>query len=230
MEGRRGRVFRIRNPVLLPFPALEKEASVKVLKNVVLALLVLFALVAAGGFLIPSGYRVERSVTIQAPAEVVFDQVNDLRKNEAWSPWKDTTMKITYGPNTVGEGATSSWESENMGRGSQTIEESVPNDSIAVFLDFKEMGTAEAHWSFRSGGDGVTVTQAMTGEAGMNPIRRYMNLMMDKMIGPYFEKGLAGLKEISEAEAARIKSDEAARAAAPADSASTVPGAAAPAP
>lgn len=191
----------------------------KVLKNVVLALIVLIALVAVGGFLIPSGYRVERSVMVQAPVEVVFDQVNDLRKNEAWSPWKDPTMQITYSPNSAGKGATSSWESENMGRGSQTIEESVPSKSIDIFLDFKEMGTARAHWTFEESGEGVKVTQAMTGDAGMNPMKRYLNLAMDKMIGPHFERGLASLKEVSEAEAARGGSGDAAQSEAPASSA-----------
>jgi hypothetical protein len=210
----------MRDYYLSPHP--KKEAFLKVLKNIVLALLVLIALVAVGGFLIPSGYQVERSVTVKAPAEVVFDQVNDLRKNEAWSPWKDPTMKITYGPNTVGKGAMSSWESENMGRGSQTIEESVPAKSIDIHLDFKEMGTAKARWTFEEGGEGVKVTQTMTGDAGMNPMKRYMNLMMDRMIGPHFERGLASLKQVSESEAA-------AQGAAPADSAMPDSGATAPA-
>lgn len=183
-------------------------------------------IVALGiGFLLPSEYKVERSVVIQAPIDVVFDQVNDLKKNEAWSPWKDSTMKITYGDITVGKGATSSWESKNMGNGSQTIEESVPNASIRTYLDFKEMGHAYGHWTFKQEGEGVQVTQGMSGDQGMNPVKRYFALMMDKMIGPYFEQGLTALKQVSEAQAAvleKAKAEaEAAAAAQTADSSAT---------
>lgn len=174
----------------------------KILKNIVIALAVLFALLAAIGLLLPSAYKVERSVTIQAPVEVVFDQVNDLRKNEAWSPWKDPTMTITYSEPSAGKGASSTWTSKDMGNGTQTIEESVPNSTIDIHLDFGSMGTAKAKWIFAQEGDAVKVTQQMYGDQGMNPVKRYMNLMMDKMVGPYFEKGLASLKQVSEAKAA----------------------------
>ena len=35
----------------------------------------------------PSEVRVERTATIAAPPAVVFAQVNDFHKWEAWSPW-----------------------------------------------------------------------------------------------------------------------------------------------
>ena len=36
-------------------------------------------------------------------------------------------------------------------------------------------------------------------DLGGNPVNRYFGLIMDKMIGPDFEEGLAKLKEIAEA-------------------------------
>lgn len=196
-----------------------------ILKKILMGLIILIAALAVVGMLLPSAYKVERSVVINAPAEIVFDQVNDLQKTEAWSPWKDPTMKITYGPVTAGKGASSSWESKDMGSGSQTIVESVPNSSVKIFLDFKAMGTANAAYALAPEGGAVKVTQEMTGDAGMNPVKRYMNLVMDKMLGSMFEKGLAGLKSVSEAEAARIKTEAAlAAAAAPADSSAVTAG------
>ena len=35
----------------------------------------------------PSDFRVARSITIAAPPEQVFPQVNELRNWEAWNPW-----------------------------------------------------------------------------------------------------------------------------------------------
>lgn len=182
----------------------------KILKNIVIVIFALIAVLALVGLLLPGTTKVERSVVIQAPAEVIFDQVNDLKKNEAWTPWKDPTMKITYGPVTEGKGATSSWASENMGNGTMTIVESVPSTSIALDLDFGSMGGAKAFWAFAPEGEGVKVTETMTSEAGMNPVMRWMGLMSDKLIGPYYEKGLASLKTVSEALAAEIKAEQAA--------------------
>ena len=183
----------------------------KIVKNIVLGLIILVAVLAIIGLVaLPKVSNVERSLVINAPAEVIFDQVNDLKKADVWSPWKDPTMKITFGPVTEGKGATTSWESEQMGKGTQTIEESVPASSIKIGLDFGSMGSAKALWAFTPEGDGVKVTETMVSDAGMNPIKRWMSLMSDKMVGPYFDKGLASLKQISETRAAEIKAEQAA--------------------
>lgn len=182
----------------------------KILKNIVIVIVVLVAVLALVGLLLPGTSKIERSVVIQAPAEVAFDQVNDLKKNEAWSPWKDPTMKITYGSVTEGKGAMSSWSSKDMGNGTMTIVESVPASKIDLDLDFGSMGVAKALWTFAPEGDGVKVTETMTSEAGMNPAKRWMGLLSDKMVGPYFEKGLAALKTVSESRAAEIMAEQAA--------------------
>ncbi len=204
----------------------------KILKNIIIALVVLVAALAVIGLLLPSVSKVQRSAVITAPADVIFDQVNDLKKNEAWSPWKDPTMKLTYGAVTEGKGAMSSWTSKDMGNGTMTISESVPASSINVDLDFGGMGKALATWTFVPEGDAVKVTEIMTSNAGMNPFKRWMSLASDKMVGPYFERGLASLKTVSEARAAEIEKEKAATAqasATPADEEKAAPGAATPA-
>lgn len=183
----------------------------KILKNIVLGVVALVVLLAVIGLVaLPRQSAVTRSVVIAAPADVIFEQVNDLKKNEAWSPWKDPTMKITYGPVTEGVGAMSSWTSKDMGKGTMTIEEAVPSSSLKIGLDFGAMGTAKALWTFVSEGDNVKVTEVMASDAGMNPAKRWMSLMSDHMVGPYFEKGLAALKSVSEARAAEVKAQQAA--------------------
>jgi hypothetical protein len=42
----------------------------------------------------PADFRVTRSASIDAPPEVVFAQVNDLRKWNDWSPWGYTFKVI----------------------------------------------------------------------------------------------------------------------------------------
>lgn len=182
----------------------------RILKNLFIAAIVLVVILAAIGLMLPSAYKVERSAVIQAPVEIIFDQVNDLKKSENWSPWKasDPTVKISYGAVTVGKGATSSWTSEKSGDGTMTIIESNANQDVQTALDIKRMGTAVGYSTFNPEGQGVRVTQGFRGDQGWNLAGRYMNLMMEKMVGPYFEKGLAKLKEISEAEAARVKTEQ----------------------
>lgn len=161
------------------------------------AALILILVSGVGCF--PEEARVERSIEINAPIAVVFDHVNDLKKNEAWSPWaaEDDTMVTAYGPITRGVGASTSWTSENMGSGSMKITESAPNSSIKVMLDFEEEGQASGYWNFEQQGDTVKVTwgffQKPEGFGG-----KVFSLMIDSFVGPYYEKGLAKLKEIAE--------------------------------
>lgn len=200
----------------------------RIVRGIVIALAVIIAVLAGIGFMLPSAYKVERSATIAAPAEVVFEQVNNLKKNEAWSPWmkNDPTLKVAYSGPEAGVGASSSWTSEHSGSGSQTIRESVPNQSITTYLDFGEMGNANGLWTFTQEGEATRVTQAMMGDAGKNPFKHLMNLAIDKMIGKYFEQGLASLKDVSEKRAAEAKAEQA--AAAPAEEAPAAPPAAPP--
>ena len=187
----------------------------KAMKNIFFGLIGLIMLASIIGLLaLPRISTVERSLVMQAPAEVIFNQVNDLKKNAAWTPWKDPTMVVTYGSVFEGKGATSSWVSEKMGSGTMTIAESVPFSAIHVDLDFGGMGTAKVLWTFVSEGENVKVTEVMTSDAGMNPAKRWMSLLTEKMIGSAYEKGLASLKQVSDIRAAEIKVEQATQQAA----------------
>ena len=171
----------------------------KVIKSIGIGLLVLVIVVVAVGFLLPAEFTLSRSTTINAPIEVVFDQVVDLEKNEAWSPWAkaDPTMKMSYGEKTVGTGASYTWTSEKSGDGKLTIREVEQNQRILNDIDFGGQA-ATGHWDFEASGEGTKVTWSMKGDAGGNIIGRYMGLMVDMMAGPQFELGLAELKKIAE--------------------------------
>lgn len=142
---------------------------------------------------------VERSIVINAPVAVIFDNVNTLKKNEAWSPWiaSDPTMKVTYNDIPSGVGASSSWTSEDSGAGTQTITAVEPNKSITTNLDFQEQGTSQAFWKFEETPEGVKVTWSFKGKAeGLGD--RIFAMFIDSILGEYYENGLAKLKEVSE--------------------------------
>jgi hypothetical protein len=172
----------------------------KTLKVVTIVLVTLVLVFVGGGLVMPRGYRVERSERIQAPVEVVFSQVNDLRKWEGWSPWKaaDPTMKITYSDQPVGQGGSYSWKGNGAGEGTLTILGSVDLSRIETKIDFGELGGSSGSWDFTYE-DGIT--SVVWGFSGENPglFGGWLTLMMDGMVGPQFEEGLRRLKKVAEA-------------------------------
>ena len=173
--------------------------TMRILKRILVGLAIFMALFFLIGSMLPTRYETERSIVISAPVEKVFDQVNDLKKNENWSPWirADDTMKLEFGSQTTGQGAHYSWTSENSGSGKLAISKSVANERIETDIDFIEQGKASGYWKFEPSGETVKVTWGFYGE-NEDVLGRYFGLMMDTLVGADFEKGLAELKRVSE--------------------------------
>lgn len=151
----------------------------------------------------PSEFRVTRSATIAAPPAVVFAQVNDLGKWDAWSPWAklDPNAKHTFEGPPAGPGAKMSWSGNNkVGAGNMTITESRPPEFLRFHLEFLKpfAATNTTEFTFQSAGQQTTVTWNMVGQA--NFISQAVGLFMDcdKMVGGQFEQGLAQLKTVAE--------------------------------
>jgi Polyketide cyclase / dehydrase and lipid transport len=170
-------------------------------------LIVLVGLVAA--FLIvvalqPSGYVIARTKTMTATPAVVFAQVNDLHKWEAWSPWAklDPAAKNTFEGPQEGTGAVFRWAgNDQVGEGSMSITESKPGELVRIRLDFlKPMaGTSESQFTFAKDGNDTKVTWSMTGKNDFIGKAFCLFMNMDRMLGGQFEKGLTSLKGVVEA-------------------------------
>lgn len=170
---------------------------------VVAVLAIVFVIVVASR---PDDFRVSRSASFAAPPSIIFPHVNDFHKWQAWSPWAkiDLDCKYTYEGAVAGVGASFSWVGNSkVGQGRMTILESRSNDLIRIKLEFLKpfKATNIAEWTFRNEGTSTAVTWAMTGKN--NFLFKAVSLFMDceKMVGPQFERGLADLKKIVEAEA-----------------------------
>jgi hypothetical protein len=173
----------------------------------VAVLIVLFVIFVATR---PSGFHVERSITINAPPENVFAQVNDFRAWGAWSPWekKDPDMKRTYGATTAGPGATYAWAGNgNVGEGKMTIERSERPSQVAIRLDFFKpfAGTNAATFNFTPAPSGTKVTWAMDGHCNFITKGIGVFMSMDRMIGPDFESGLSAMKSVAESGGANTR-------------------------
>jgi len=165
----------------------------------IVALLVLFFVV---GFLLPREARVERSVEIDALPQDVFAMVNDFQQFNRWQPWAlidPSTRYVFEGPST-GAGSRMLWRSDHpqVGDGMQEIVESLPYSKVRALLDFGTGGIAYANYVIEAREDGSVLTWTLETDMGSNPLGRYVGLMMDGMIGPSYEQGLANLKAILE--------------------------------
>ncbi len=152
-------------------------------------------------FFLPDKASLERSVVVDAPQQKVFNQVNELKNWEKWSPFSqaDPTINIAYEGKTVGEGAKYSWKSENSGAGYLQIKESNPPHSLGTYVYFGEQGDGNGFWRFEPVSNNQTkVTWGFNTEFGMNPFQKYFGLMLDRMLGPSYETGLENLKKVSE--------------------------------
>ncbi len=172
--------------------------------NILVAALVIAVVFVMMVFLQPAEFKVTRSATFVVPPEVVFAQVNNLRKWEAWSPWAklDPNAKKTYTGPGSGVGAAYAWSGNNkVGTGRMTITESSPYDLVRFQLEFLKPFKAAhiAEFTFKAEGHQTTATWSMSGEN--NFMGKAMNLILncEKVVGRQFEQGLARMKSLVEA-------------------------------
>ncbi len=175
----------------------------KTLKIIALVVAVLIAGVLAYAATKPDTFRVQRTVTIQAPPEKIFPLINELPRWKEWSPYekKDPAMKRTFSGPAGGKGASYAWEGNNeVGQGRMEIAETTPPSKVIIDLHFLKPfeGRNTAEFTLDRKGEATNVTWSMYGPAPYltKLISTFCN--MDSMIGDDFAAGLASLKALAE--------------------------------
>lgn len=154
----------------------------------------------------PSDFRVSRSRTVAAPADVVYGYVNDFHKWTEWSPWekRDPALKREYSGPPAGPGASYHWVGNNqVGEGRMTITESRPPQSVAIRLEFIKPWTATntAQFEFTPTSSGTDVTWTMTGTKNFMAKAFGLLVDVDKLVGTDFDRGLENLDTVTGAAA-----------------------------
>lgn len=170
--------------------------AVRILTLILAALAVAVLVIA---LLLPDHAEVERSVVIAAPPAKVFAQVDGMRAFQALSPWTRLDAGTHYqfsGPDR-GVGSTMRWESDNaqVGAGSQEITVSKADSYVETKLDFGDQGGGVASFSLSPDGAGTRLTWRFRTEFGNDLFGRWFGLMLDRFLGPSYERGLKTLKE-----------------------------------
>ena len=173
----------------------------RLLRRLLTIIVVLALILTATAFLLPREVTITRETTIAAPADTIFAFVNSPKTASGWSPWtsKDPAMTVSYEGPAEGVGARMVWTSAVLGDGTQEIVTSDPGKTVTSTLTFGGMAPSTATLALAPEDTATKVTWSITSDMGMNPIGRWMGLLMlDRWIGPDFETGLANLKSLAE--------------------------------
>ena len=172
----------------------------KILGVIVLVILILGVVAIIFG---PTDMHMERKITIDAPAEVVFLELNGFRTFDQYSAWSevDTTAVILIeGPNS-GVGASYSWASDNseLGVGQIEIIESNQNAMVKSKMSFEGYpGSPIAGWLLEEA-EGKTVLTYTYDETDISGIWKLFSYGTEGMLGPKYERTLEKLKSRIEA-------------------------------
>jgi hypothetical protein len=175
----------------------------KSLKTVFLAFVAAVAVLLLIGFLLPSSWKVQRSIVIQAAPEKIYPFVANFKAG--WPQWsafdfEDPQIKYSYSGAEEGVGAQREWQSPKMGDGSQEITKADPSGGVEFDLKMKRSRfVMKGKIAFEKAEGGTKVTWTDSGSVGSNPIYHYMAAMLDTMMGKSFERSLAALKAKAEA-------------------------------
>ena len=164
----------------------------KYLKYFFFLLLAAIIGIAIYGALLDSDYDIQRSRIIKAPAEVIFDNVNDFKTWENWNPWleKDPTMVTSYNDTISGVGANYSWKGKD-GSGSIKTISVTANKEIIQQIDFSYESTPEVYWNFTEVDEGTEVTWGMRGKISFG--EKFSWLFkggLEKNMIPIYDSGL----------------------------------------
>jgi uncharacterized protein YndB with AHSA1/START domain len=175
--------------------------EVIVILAIVLAVAIAIVLILAATK--PDTFRIERSATIDAPAERIFSVLSDFHQWTGWSPWehKDPALKRSYSGAERGKGAIYGWEgNKDVGTGRMEILEANAPSKLAIKLDFFKPFEAHntAEFTMLPQGGATNVHWVMHGPATFMSKVMQVFINLDKMVGKDFETGLSNLKRLTE--------------------------------
>lgn len=176
----------------------------RILKIVGITLLILIGIPLIVALFVSNDVNYEKSIEINAPIEMVWENVNSLSDMDKWSPWNqyDPTMKkeIIGTDGTVG--AKQIWESDvdEVGNGSQTIAKLDAPNLIETDLKFLTPYESEAkgYVKLEEKDNKTIATWGFSSEMPypVNLMKLFTN--MEDMMDKDWNNGLTKLKEISE--------------------------------
>lgn len=145
-------------------------------------------------------YRVQRSTTIAAPTDQVFQTVTDYRTWPNWSPWlcMEPNAQLTFSDDASSVGAVYSWQGELVGEGEIEHKQLEAPRSIDDEIRFAKpfRSTARVSFDLEDAQEGTRITWHMGGKLPW--FLFWMRPQLETFIGMDYERGLKMLKEYVE--------------------------------
>jgi len=156
-------------------------------------MIVLFLVIA---LFMPTKYYIERTIDINAPIDLVYNQVADLNNYHEWNPWAKQDSKAIHSVEGSGIGQVYKWKGDTIGEGSLTNVKYIENKQIDQDLVFISPWESKAYngVKFEPIPNGTKVIWIMEGDLDY-PIGRYMKTMIESQVTKDFDNGLRFLKE-----------------------------------
>ncbi|HNY06745.1 MAG TPA: SRPBCC family protein [Bacteroidales bacterium] len=182
----------------------------KLFRIIIAWFLAIIAVLAAGSYLLPKTYLIERSIIISADKALVYKYISHLQLWTEWIPWKtdsDTSLKHTFVGFDGENGTAYLWDSEMKGKGKLVLDKLETNKYVHYQLSIND-GTfkSEGKITINSQGQEKTVVKWMDkNDLGYNPITRYTRLFFKQKLTPDLENSLKKLKKLCETASNNIK-------------------------
>lgn len=171
-------------------------------KKIAIPLIFAVLLAFGVGLALPRTWRVEQHIVIDAPPELIYRYLVDLRRWQDWSVWTramDPLVRNTYEGPPDGLGAKWLWLGPKMGRGRMEIVACDPR--LGLELDEaieSEVVNGHASLSFSHDDSGTRVTWV---DEGLLPLGMggFFRSSVEELLAANFSRSLRNLKRVVEA-------------------------------
>lgn len=164
----------------------------KSLKYIFFLVLTLFIGTSIYVATLDGNFDVKQTRFMKAPVEVAFNNVNDFKNWEYWSPWieLDSTIVVSYPEITSGVGASFTWSGKE-GLGSLKTISTITNKEIIQQIDFGSDSKPKVYWEFKKVKEGTEVTWEIKGtNTFREKIYWLINGGIEKKTTPIYKRGL----------------------------------------
>ena len=172
------------------------------LKNLLIGLLAVVAIVVSIAFRQGGSFTVERHITIRTTPARIQPLIVDLHQWRQWAPWEhiDPNLQRTYSGAASGPGAVYAWRgAHRAGVARVEITGAAPNRIDLTMAFMKPVASAsQASFTFTPDGAATRVTWRLQGPLTLRTRLITSFIGMDVLLGSELERGLASLKTAAE--------------------------------
>jgi hypothetical protein len=155
---------------------------------------------------LPSRYTVVREIVVARPAVELSHYIADFSTRTQWIPWSvdEPTASYTVSGTAGTRGSRFAWAGKKIGAGSATLVAHRAGAVVETALEFTQPMAMKGTDSFTFETIDSTHTKVTWTNHGAlpYPVGRLFGLVIDRVVGSDYERGLVRLQQVTEASAA----------------------------